>query len=146
MKSVMNPHIPRTLLILYLFEVFKTFWDFIWFGYCLNRFTTLRRWWNDFQKNPNPKILKYSQGYEVCEESSFFVPSQFTTCLKFLNFFLDFILLGYSLNKFLTLRRWSHDIRKNPNPKILKNLQGYKECEESSHSSCPPNSPLGWSF
>ena len=46
-------------------EFLKFFWDIIWFGCCLNRFVTLRRWSNDFRKNPNPKILKNSQGYEM---------------------------------------------------------------------------------
>ena len=36
-------------------------------------------------------------------------------------FFLDFILIGYSLNRIITLRRWSNGIQKNLNPKILKN-------------------------
>ena len=57
-KNVRNPHILRTLPILHLFEVFKIFWDFIWIGYDLNRFITLRRWGNDFWKNPNKKMLK----------------------------------------------------------------------------------------
>ena len=54
----------RTLPILHLFEVFKLFWDLIWLGYCLNKFITLRRWSNDFRKNPNPKILKNSVHFE----------------------------------------------------------------------------------
>ena len=57
-KNVRNPHILRSLPILHLFELFKIFWDFIWLGYCLNRSVILRRWLNDIQKNPNPKILK----------------------------------------------------------------------------------------
>ena len=58
MKSVRNPHILRTLPIFHLFEAFKIFWHLIWLGYCLNIFITLRRWLNNFRKNPNPKILK----------------------------------------------------------------------------------------
>ena len=60
MKNVRNSHMVHTLPILHLFEVFKLFWDLIWLGYCLNKFITLRRWSNDFWKNPNPKILKNS--------------------------------------------------------------------------------------
>ena len=65
-----NPHIVRTLPNLLFFGVFKIFWDIIWLGYCLNKIVTIGRWWNDFRKNPNPKILKNSQGYQECEESS----------------------------------------------------------------------------
>ena len=56
----------RTLPIPHLFEVFKLFWDLIWFGYCLNNFITLTRWSNDFRKNPNPnpKILKFSVHFD----------------------------------------------------------------------------------
>ena len=57
-KNVRNPHILRTLSFLHFFEVFKNFGYFIWFRYSLNRFITLRRFSNDFRKNPNPKILK----------------------------------------------------------------------------------------
>ena len=35
--------------------------------------------------------------------------------------FWDFICLGCYLNRFVKIKRWSNDIRKNPNPKILKN-------------------------
>ena len=56
--------------------------------------------------------------------------------------FWDIIWFECCLNRFVTLRRWSNDIRKNPNQKILKISKGYEECEEFSHSSHPPNSPL----
>ena len=69
-KNVRNPHILRTLPILHFFRLFKIFWNIIWLGYCLNRYVTLRKWWNDIRKNRNKKILKNSQGYEECEESS----------------------------------------------------------------------------
>ena len=69
-KNVRIPHIVCTPHILHFFGVLKNFWDIIWFGCCLNRFVTLERWSNDFRKNPNPKILKNSQGYEECKESS----------------------------------------------------------------------------
>ena len=69
-KNVRNVHILRTIRILHFFVVFKIFWEIIWLRCCLNRLVTLRRWSNDIRKNPNPKILKNSQGYEVCEESS----------------------------------------------------------------------------
>ena len=59
-KYARNPHILRTLPILHLLEVFKIFWDFIWLGYCLNMFITLRTWSNGLHKTPNPKILKNS--------------------------------------------------------------------------------------
>ena len=58
--------------------------------------------------------------------------------------FWDLIWLRYYLNRFVTLRKWLNDLRKNPNPKKQKNSQEYKECEESSHSSYSPNSPLLW--
>ena len=57
-KNVRNPHILRTLSFLHFFELFKIFWEFVWLGYCLNRFITLRRCSNDAGKNQNPKILK----------------------------------------------------------------------------------------
>ena len=60
--------------------------------------------------------------------------------------FRGMIWLGCCLNRSITLRSWSNDIRKNRNRKILKNSSGYEECEESSHSSYPPNSPLRWAF
>ena len=128
-----------------IFGLFKIFWDIIWLGNCLNRFVTLRKWWNDFRKNTNPKILKNSQGYEECEESSH---SSYPPILHFIgvfNIFWDIIWFGCCLNRFVTLRRQSNDFRKNRNPKILKNWTGYEECEESSHSSYPPNSQLHWS-
>ena len=52
MKNVRNPH------ILQFFELFKKIWDFIWHGYCLNRFITLRRCSNNARKNHTSKILK----------------------------------------------------------------------------------------
>ena len=60
--------------------------------------------------------------------------------------FWGIIWLGCCLNSSVTLRICSNDIRKNRNPKILKNSQGYEECEESLHSSYPPNTPLVWTF
>ena len=123
--------------ILHLIGVFECFWGIIWFGCCLNRSVTLRRWSNDIRKNRNEKILKYS------------IPHILRT-LPILHFFGLFkifwgiIWLGCCLNRFITLRRWSNDIRKNRNAKILKNSQGYEQCEDSSNSSFPPNSPLLW--
>ena len=49
MKNVKNPNILRTLPIL-IIELFKNFGDFIWLGYCLNRFIIRRRWSNDLRK------------------------------------------------------------------------------------------------
>ena len=142
-----NPHNLRTLPIIHLVEVFKNFWDFIWLAYCLNRFITLRRWWHDFAKKSKSKnTKKFTRVRNMWEILTFFVSSQFSTSLHFLKSFWDFILLGYFLNRFFTLRRWSNDIRKHLDPKILKNSWGYEECEEFSHSSYPPNSPLVWSF
>ena len=134
MKNVRNPHILRTLPILKFFGLLKICWDFIWLGYCLNRFITLRRWSNDFRKNPNSKILKNLRTLPILY------------LFRVFKIFWDIIWLGCCLNKFITLRRWSNDIRKNPNPKILKNAQGYEECEDSSHSSYAPNSPLVLTF
>ena len=42
--------------------------------------------------------------------------------------FWGIIWLGCCLNRSVTLRRWSNDIWKNRNRKILKNSQGYEEC------------------
>ena len=120
-KYVRNPHILRTIPILHLFEGFKIFWDFVWLAYCLNRFITLWRWWNNFRKNPSKKIQKISQGYEVCEESSLFRTVPILHFFGVFEIFWDIIWLGCCLNRFVTLRRWSNDIRKNPNPKIQKN-------------------------
>ena len=50
-KNVNNPHILRTLLILHFFDALIIFWDFIWFGYCLNEFITLKGCSNDARKN-----------------------------------------------------------------------------------------------
>ena len=47
--------------------------------------------------------------------------------LHFFGLFKNFwgmIWLGCCLNRSVTLRRWSNDIRKNQNPKILKSLKG----------------------
>ena len=42
-KNVRNPHILRTLLpILHFFDALKKFWYFIWLGYYLNEFITLK--------------------------------------------------------------------------------------------------------
>ena len=80
------------------------------------------------------KILKNSQGYEECEESSHSsYPPNFSLVWSFFKIFLDFILLGYSLNRFITLRRRSNDFQKNPNSKILKNsihFEGVKWIEK----------------
>ena len=136
------PQILRSLPILHFFGLFKIFWGIIWLGCCLNRSVTLRRWSNDIQKNRNPKILKNSQGYEECEESSHSSYPPNSHLYEVLKIFWDIIWFGCCLNRFVTLRRWSNNIRKNPKPKILKISKGYKECEELSHSSYPPNSPL----
>ena len=141
-----NPHIVRTLQILHFFGVFKFFWGIIWLVCCLNRFVTLRRWSNDIWKNRNPKILKNNQGYQECEESSHSSYPPNSPLVWSCENFWAIIWFGYCLNRFVTLRRWSNEIRKNRIPKILKNSQGYEECEESSHSSYPPNSPLLWTF
>ena len=141
-----NPHILRTLPILHFFGVFKIFWELIWLGCCLNRFVTLRRWSNDIWKNPNPKILENSQGWEECEHSHILRTLPNLHFFGVFKIFWDIIWFGCCLNRFVTHRRWSNDIRQNPSSKILKISKGYEECEESSHSSYPPNSPLFWSF
>ena len=58
MKNVRIPHILRTLPILHFFDFLKTFWDIVWFGYCLNDFITLKGCSNDPWKNQTPKIVK----------------------------------------------------------------------------------------
>ena len=204
-----NPYILRTLPILHLFEVFTNFWDFISLGYYLNKFITLRRWWNDFrEKSKSKNTKKFTRVPRMWGILTFFVPSQFSSSLEFLKFsgtsyglgiveigslhlgngemisgkiqiqkyekfhksmknmrnphilrtlpifhffgvfkiFWDIIWFGCCLNRFITLQRRSNDFRKNSNPKILKNSQVYEECEESSHCSYQPNSPLLWSF
>ena len=113
MKNVRNPHILRTLPILHFFDALKFFWDFIWFGYCLNESITLR---GIQMMSEKIKLKKYFK----IRILTFFVPSPFSTSLTFQNF-LDFIWHGYCLNSFITLRRCSNDFQKNPNPKILKN-------------------------
>ena len=141
-----NPHIVRTLPILHFFGLFQIFWGIIWLLCCLNKFVTLRRWSNDIQKNRNPKILKNSQVYEEFEESSHSsYPLNSPLGWSVLNF-LGIIRLGCCLNRFVTLRRWSNDMRKNRNAKILKNSQRYEECEESLHCLYLPNSPLLLTF
>ena len=140
-----NRHILRTLPILHFFGLFKIFWDFPWLGYYLNSFITFRRWRNDLRKNPNPKILKkINKGTKNVRNPHILRILPILHMFDVFQISWDFIWVGCCLNRFITLRRWSNDIRKNPNPKILKNLQGFEECEESSHSSYPPNSPLLW--
>ena len=120
-KNVRNPHILPTLPNLHFFGLFKIFWNIIWLGYCLNRFVTLRKWWNDFWKNPNPKIWKISQEYEECEESSHSSYPPNSSLFGLFKIFWDIIWLAYFWNRFVTLRKWWNDFRKNSNPKILKN-------------------------
>ena len=145
-KNVRNPHIFRTLLILHFFGLSKIFWGIIWLECCLNRSVTLRRWSNEIRKNWNPKILKNYKGMNNVRN---FHILRTLLILHFFGLFKDFwgiFWLGCCLNRFFTLRRLSNDIRKNRNPKILKNSQGHEKCEESSHFSYPPNSPLLWTF
>ena len=67
------------------------------------------------------KYLKIRKGTKNVKNPHIFR----TLCiLHFLELFKNFgyfIWLGYYLNKFITLTRWSNDLRKNQNPKILKN-------------------------
>ena len=120
-KNVRIPHVLYTLPILHFFELFKTFWDFIWLEYFLNRLFTLRKCSNDSWKNQNPKIVKNYQGYEECEE--FFVPSPILHFFELFKKIWDFIWLGYCLNRFITLRGCSNGSQKNQNPQIQKNYQ-----------------------
>ena len=146
MKNVRNPHIFRTLLILYFFGLSKIFCSIIWPEWCLNRSVTLRRWSNEIRKNWNPKILKNYKGMNNVRN---FHILRTLLILHFFGLFKDFwgiFWLGCCLNRFFTLRRWPNDIRKNGNPKLLKHSQGYEEYWESSHSSFPPNSPLPCTF
>ena len=126
MKNVRNRHILRTFPILHFFGLFKIFWGIIWLGCCLNRFVTLRRWSNDIRKNRNAKILKNSQVNEECEESSHFRTLPILHYFGLFKIFSGIIWLGCCLNRFVTLRKWSNDIRKNRNKKILKNSQWYE--------------------
>ena len=85
------PHIVRTLPILHFFGLFQIFWGIIWLLCCLNKFVTLRRWSNDIRKNQNPKILKNSQGYKECEDSSHCsYPLKFFSILWFWFFRISF--------------------------------------------------------
>ena len=127
---------------LHFFGLFKIFWSMIWLGCCLNRSVTLRRWSNDIRKNRNRKILKNSKGTKNVRNPHILRTLPILHFLGHFKIFWGIIWLGCCLNRFVTLRRWSNDIRKNQNAKILKNSQVYEECEESSHSSFPPNSPL----
>ena len=58
MKNARNPHILRTLPFLHFFKLFKNFGDFIWLGWCSNRFITLRRWSNDLRKKSKSQNTK----------------------------------------------------------------------------------------
>ena len=77
---------------------------------------------------------------------TFFVPSQFSSYLKFFKFVGTSHGLVVDSIGSLHLGGGQMISKKNLNPKILKNSQGYEECEESSHCSYPPKSPLIWSF
>ena len=141
-----NPHILRSLPILHFFRLFKIFRAIIWLGCCLNRFVTLRRWSNDIRKNRNAKILKIHTGTKNVRNPHILRSLPILLFFGHFKIFWGIIWLGCCLNRFVTLRRWSNDIRKNRNAKILKNSQGYRECEDASHCSYPPNSPLLWTF
>ena len=57
-KNVWYSHILGTLPILHFFDAIEIFWDFIWLGYYLNEFITLKGCSNDARKNQTLKILK----------------------------------------------------------------------------------------
>ena len=57
-KNVKSPNILRILPILYFFHALKLFWYFIWLGYCLNKFITLKGCSNNAWKNHTLKLLK----------------------------------------------------------------------------------------
>ena len=78
------------------------------------------KWFPNKSKSKNAK--KFRRIRSMCGILTFFVPSQFTNCLKFLELLLVFKLLGYSLNRFITLRRCSNDIRKKSKSKNTKKL------------------------
>ena len=115
MKNVRIPHILRTLHILHFFEIVKVFWDFIWLGYCLNMFITLRRSSNDLRKNQNPKILK-----------NYLCTLLILHFCELFKLFWDFIWLGYCLNRFITLRGYSNNSQKNQIQKYKKITKGTK--------------------
>ena len=120
-KNVRNPHTLRTLTFPHFFELLKNSWDFIWLRDCLNKFITLRRCSNDFQKNQNPKILKIKKGMKNVRNPHILRTLPILHFFEFLKFFGEFIWVGWCLNKFITLRRWWNDFQKNPKQKILKN-------------------------
>ena len=128
------------------FDVLKKFWDTVWLGFSLNEFITLKGCSNDHWKNQTPKILKIRKGTKNVRIPHILRTLSNLHIFGLLKIFWDIICLGCCLNSSVTLRWWSNDIRKKRNRKILKNSQGYEECEESSHSSYPPKSPLIWTF
>ena len=74
------------------------------------------------EKNPNPKILKtIRKGTKSVRSPHILRTHPFLHFLKLFKKFGDFVWLGYCLNRLITLRRWSNDLRKNPNPKMLIN-------------------------
>ena len=103
-----NPHILCAHTILHFFRLFKILWGFIWLGYCLNRFITLRRWSNDFRKNPNPKILKNYTMVRIMWGILFIL-----RLYDVLKMFRDFIWLRYCLKSFITLSGCLNDAQKN---------------------------------
>ena len=135
-------------LNLHFLELLKTFLDLILLGYWLNRLIILRGCSIDaWKKSKSKNTMKLVRIWRKWRILIFFVPSWISASLNF--FFIkkvDLIWLGYWLDRLITLRRCSIDAWKNKNKKILKKSQGYKECEESSHSSYPPKSPFLWTF
>ena len=77
------------------------------------------------EKNKNPKILKkIRKGMKNVRNPHILHTLPFLHLFELFKNFGDFILFEYCLNRFITCRRWSNDLRKNQNPKILKNQQG----------------------
>ena len=145
-QNVRNPHIHRTLPIVHFFGVFKNFWDIIWLGCCLNRFVTLGRWPNDIRRNQNPKYKKIHKGTKNVRNPHIVRTLPILHFFGLSKIFGGIIWLRCCLIRSITLRRWSNEIQKNRNPKIIKNSQGYEECEESSHCSYPLNSSHLWTL
>ena len=120
MKNVRNPHILRTLPILHFFDALKFFWDLIWLGYCLNEFITHKGCSNNDRKIILQKYLKIRKGTKNVRNPHILRTLPIIHFFDALNFFLDFIWLGYYLNKFITLMGCSNDAWKNQTPNILK--------------------------
>ena len=67
------------------------------------------------------KYKKINKGMKYVKNPHILRTLQILPLFELFKNFWDFIWLGCCLNRFIIIRRWSNDIRKNLNPKILKN-------------------------